>query len=197
MCVAGLNVTTAECSHRWYELVKSCSQINNLANCPEKLRLEGWENRHETCPFCTGSAETHLATHRLFGSTSSASSVASSPVDVMGQNRTSRRGSNNTINGVVLGPLSRQSSAASSIELGRAQRSKEMNDRIHLYLCSEPHEVLPSGRRFYPTYPSIVETGVDSNTSSSNNYVRFIDNKRSSFSRGWNRLSSRLLMKPV
>lgn len=198
MCVAGLHVTTAPCSHRWYELIRSCNQANDLANCPERLRLEGWETRHEgTCPFCSGGTEIQLSTHRLFGSVSSASSVASSPVDPIALGRGSRRGSVNTLNGIAISPLSRQSSTSSSMEFDRAQRSKDMNDRIYLYLSSDPHEVLPSARKHYPTYDSIIETGDDCNTASSNTSVRLFDSKRSSISRGWKRMSMRLSLKPV
>lgn len=197
MCVAGLNVTTAPCSHRWYELKRNCGNANNLANCPEKIRLEGWEIRHEICPFCSGGTQTHEATHRLFGSTSSASSVASSPLDAVVPGRMSRRGSVNTINGTALTPLSRQSSTASSMEFERAQRSKDMNDRIHLYLSSDLHEVLPSARKYYPTYSSIIEDADDSNTASSSTSVGFFDSRRSTLTRSWKRMSSRLFLKPV
>ncbi|CZT16377.1 uncharacterized protein RCC_02220 [Ramularia collo-cygni] len=197
MCIAGLHVTTAPCSHRWYELIKPCNQSSDLANCPERLRLQGWETRHEgICPWCTGS-EPHLATHRLFGSTSSASSVASSPSDSAPPGRSSRRGSVNTLNGLTLGPLSRQSSTSSVMEFERAQRSKDMNDRIHAYLCSDLHEVLPSAKKYYPTYASILETGDDDNTASSNTSLRRFNSQRSTFTRGWKRMSSRLFVKPV
>lgn len=196
MCIAKLNVSTAECSHRWYELVRSCSQGSNLSNCTERIRLEGWENRREMCPFCSPDNDAHESTHRLFGSVSSASSVALSPVDAIALGRTSRRGSANTIN-TPLSPLSRQSSACSSMEIERAQRSKDMNDRIHLYLSSDPHEVLPSAKKYYPTYAGIIENGDDSNTASSSTSIRFFTSRRTSFSRGWRRMSSRLFLKPV
>jgi len=198
MCIASLHVTTAPCSHRWYELIKSCNSANDLANCPERLRLQGWETRHEgICPFCSGGTEIQEATHRLFGSVSSASSVASSPLETMALGRTSRRGSVNTLNGTAISPLSRQSSTSSSLEFDRAQRSRDMNDRIRLYLSSAPHEVLPSAKKYYPTYASIIENGDDSNTASSTTSLRLFDSKRSSLSRGWKRMSLRLSLKPV
>ena len=150
MCVAGLNVSTQACNHRWYELLKACHPANHLANCPEKLRLEGWETRNEHCPWCEQSeAEPQTSTHRrLFGSTSFASSTSSSPTSPqIGALTRSRSGSGGT-----LSSLSRHSSSA-SMESERGQRSRDMNDRLHLYMTSLPHEVLPSARKNYPSYP--------------------------------------------
>lgn len=149
MCVAGLNVATSPCKHRWYQLVRSCSDERNLANCPDKLRLEGWENRNETCPWCDASNEVPETTHRLFGSMSSASSTVSSPTspELTGMSRSHRSGSLGT-----LSSLSRHNSSA-SVESERGLRQRELNDRLALYLTSQPHEVLPSARKNYPTSP--------------------------------------------
>lgn len=148
MCVAGINVSTQPCSHRWYHLKRSCNPGANLANCPERLRLEGWETRNSNCPWCEGSeSDVHASTHRLFGSTSSASSTASSPTSPeLGATRTHRSGSGGT-----LSSLSRHSSSASN-ESARGQRHREMNERLRLYLTTSPHEVLPSAAKNYPTY---------------------------------------------
>ena len=139
MCVAGLNVSTQPCAHRWYELVRPCHPANSLANCPEKLKLEGWENRKTTCPWCdSDEAKVPESTHRLFGITSSASSTASSPKSSdIGFGRARRSGSD----------------SISSLESDRGQKHRDMNDRLHLYLLSDPHEVLPSARKNYPSYP--------------------------------------------
>ena len=148
MCVAGLKVSTQPCAHRWYELVRNCNPANNLANCPERLQLEGWENRTDTCPWCDNEAANavHGSTHRLFGSTSSASSTSSSPTSLdLGQTRSSRSGSDGTMT-----PLSRASSTT-SVESDRVQRDRSMNERLELYLRSHPHEVLPSAKKNYPT----------------------------------------------
>jgi hypothetical protein len=114
MCVAGLNVSTQPCRHRWYELLRACSDQHSLANCPSKLQLEGWETRKATCPWCDSSGgEDFVAdtTHRLFGSTSSASgSASSSPVlSAMGKPQLRRCDTDST-----LSSLSRTGSFASA-----------------------------------------------------------------------------------
>ncbi|CAK4032779.1 Hypothetical predicted protein [Lecanosticta acicola] len=198
MCLACLNVSTQPCSHRWYQLVRPCNPDNDLANCPERLKLEGWETRLEHCPFCDG-AEHSRSTHRLFGTTSSPSSVASSsPVSDL---RTTpllppgnRRGSLGTINEDIMGPLSRESSHA-SIETDRSQQARDMNDRIFVYLASEPHHVLPSAKKYYPTYTAAIAR-VESNLSSpdTSSPVSGTRNlrRRHSFIHGWKRMSGRL-----
>jgi hypothetical protein len=147
MCVAGLNVSTQPCSHRWYELVRSCRDHRNLANCPDRLKLEGWEMRKEGCPWCDEQAITE-STHRLFGSTSSASSAISTPTSpIFAATRQQRSGSDGTIQ-----TLSRVNSISSG-ESERSQRHRDRNERFHMYLTSYPHEVLPSARKNYPKSP--------------------------------------------
>lgn len=152
MCVAGLNVALQPCSHRWYQLVRSCDPSTNLANCPQKLKLEGWETRNDTCPWCNNEApQIDESTHRLFGSASN--SVPTSPD--LGATRQQRSGSACTIS-----TLSRSSSAASAeSDRERGQRHRDMNDRLHLYLTTDPHTVLPSAKKNYPTskFPATVE----------------------------------------
>jgi len=179
MCVVGLNVATQPCSHRWYALLRPCNPSTNLANCPEKLRLEGWETRNETCPWCTDSDEVvHESTHRLFGSVSPASSFASSPTSpILGATRTHRSGSGST-----LGSLSRHGSVTST-ESNRGQRCREMNERLHLYLTTSPHEVLPSARKNYPSYPSYPSTPQDDSPPGSDSAS--IMSARSKIGRGW------------
>ena len=160
MCVAGLNVTTQPCSHRWYELRRPCDPANNLANCPEKLRLEGWETRNDNCPWCDGN-ETSLpqSSYRLFGTASSASSTVSPPVSTeLGLTRPRRSDSYGTISS-----LSRHSSTT-SMESERGQRHREMNERLNLYLQLHPHEVLPSARKNYPTCPQMQSPSEDTTT---------------------------------
>ena len=127
----------------------------NLANCPEKLRLEGWETRAPTCPWCDdGSAERiHASTHRLCGSFSSAasstgSSSSSSPTSPeLGATRAHRSGSGAS----TLSSLPRYGTSASA-ESERGQRSRDMNDRLHLYLTTSHQDVLPSARKNAPSY---------------------------------------------
>ena len=185
MCIAGLNVNQT-CSHRWYELLRPCDPENNLQNCPEKLRLEGWERQREDCPFCDGTGH-HHSTHRLFGSTSSASSVTSSPIiaGMTFNDKHSRRGSGATLTG-TMSPLSRETSN-SSIECERAIRARDMNDRIHLYLSSDPHEILPSATKNYPTYAAAIAKA--ENAACDKRARRH--NSIATVSRGWQRVSKR------
>lgn len=158
MCVAGLNVSTQPCAHRWYRLVRACSTDRNLANCPDKLRLEGWENRSSSCPWCDQDTESNICqtTHRLFGN---APSAPSSPEIAPGMlARSNRSGSVGTLS--TLSSLSRHGSFA-SIEDERGVRQKELNDRFHLYLTSLPHDVLPSAKKNYPTSPRDETTDSD------------------------------------
>lgn len=154
MCVAGLNVSTQPCAHRWYELLRSCSDERDLSNCPQKLQLEGWETRKEDCPWCESSGDNEeiitSSTHRLFGSTSSASgsSTSSSPVlAAMNKPQLMRCGSDGG-----LSTLSRTGSF-SSTGSERGQMYRDRNDRLRLYLTMLPHETLPSARKYYPSSP--------------------------------------------
>ena len=147
MCVAGLNVASQPCACRWYGLIRSCSPGMTLANCSERLRLEGWEMRIDTCPWCNDCTEdVHPSTHRLLSSTSFTNatvSPASSPE--RSAVRMHRSGSGST-----LSSLSRNSSSA-SVQSERGQRHREMTDRFNMYLTMSPHEILPSARKNYPT----------------------------------------------
>jgi hypothetical protein len=152
MCVAGLNVSTQPCRHRWYELIRTCNDEHNLSNCPSKLQLEGWETRKEVCPWCdsSGGEEEFVAntTHRLFGSTSSASgSASSSPIiSAMGKPQLKRADTDSTLSSLT------RTGSFSTNGSERGQINREMNDRFHLYLTTQPHEVLPSAKKNYPGY---------------------------------------------
>ena len=150
MCVAGLNVSTQPCRHRWYELIRSCSVEHNLANCPSKLQLEGWETRKQVCPWCdsSGDYEELIPTHRLFGSTSSASgSTSSSPViSAMGKPQLKRCDTDSTLSSLT------RTRSFSTNGSERGHKHREMNDRFNLYLTTLPHEVLPSAKKNYPGY---------------------------------------------
>ncbi|KAK3110549.1 hypothetical protein LTR53_015036 [Teratosphaeriaceae sp. CCFEE 6253] len=159
MCVAGLNVSTQACNHRWYELRRACHPANHLANCPEKLRVEGWETRNAHCPWCSDTDPAlHTSTHRLFGRTASTSPTLSSPAspEIAALTR-SRSGSA----GTLTESLSRHSSAAGSVESERRQRHRDMNERLHIYLTRHPHEILPSAARNYPTFQSAAASPVE------------------------------------
>nr|OQO19806.1 hypothetical protein B0A51_16258 [Rachicladosporium sp. CCFEE 5018]OQO27473.1 hypothetical protein B0A51_06557 [Rachicladosporium sp. CCFEE 5018] len=150
MCVAGLNVSTQSCSHRWYELIKPCRDDHNLANCPAKLRLEGWERRMDSCPWCNSTSEqgTLDSTHRLFGgSSSSSSSIASTPASpILGITREQRSDSAGSLGSLS---LSRTSTAASV----RSQINRDRDERFNMYLTMPPHELLPSASKYYPGTP--------------------------------------------
>ncbi|KAF2724538.1 hypothetical protein K431DRAFT_146264 [Polychaeton citri CBS 116435] len=185
MCIAGLNVAQP-CGHRWYILIQPCNPSIDLSNCQEKLRLQGWETRHESCPWCGDSSidgETPAlddSTHRLFGSMSSSSSNSSnassstptSPIlagkTLPGTGRIVRQRSGS--GGSLSNSLSRVNSINSVVlENERALRHREMNDRLNLYLSCDPHEVLPSGKKHYPDYqgsPTLERAGTFSDSSS-------------------------------
>lgn len=151
MCVAGLHVSTQPCNHRWYHLVRACSEERNLSNCPDRLRLQGWENRNEGCPWCDEAGpEVDDTTHRLFGSTTSAATSPPSSPEIPALTRSRRSGSATTLS--TLSSLSRHGSTASA-ESERGMRQRELNDRFHLWLTLQPHEVLPSAMKNYPTTP--------------------------------------------
>lgn len=174
MCVAGLNASTQPCHHRWYELIRSCSDERDLSNCPSRLQLEGWENRTASCPWCDGDGATS-STHRLFGSASSASgsSTHSSPVitPMSGKPQLKRCDTDST-----LSSLSRTGSFATNTS-ERGQKHRERNDRLHLYLTTSPHEVLPSAAKNYPAC-SVTPTSSDSGS---------IRSTRKLFGAGWRR----------
>ena len=190
MCVAGLNVSTQPCNHRWYHLVRSCDATTNLANCPERLRLEGWESRVDICPFCNGDERAgDQSTHRLFGRTSFSSSVVPlsslAPTEIGAPVRYHRRGSTATTS-----TLSRQSSLDSEAEIDRGRMHRLRNDRLLLYLTSDPHEVLPSAKKNYPTYSSFpasspcAENASEPAQSSVSGSSAFANSGRT-FARGW------------
>jgi hypothetical protein len=179
MCVAGLHVST-QCAHRWYELRKACQPTNNLANCTEKLQLEGWENRGVICPWCDETETTpNDSTHRLFGSTSSASPSIPSPTSPDAPHTRSRRsGSEGTLDS-----LSRVSSI-NSVENDRGQKHRDMNERLEIYLRLQPHEVLPSAKKNYPTYSQVSSTASSADDSASSEFP-LIRRSSSGLSKHW------------
>ncbi|EMC93070.1 hypothetical protein BAUCODRAFT_272698 [Baudoinia panamericana UAMH 10762] len=152
MCVARLHVTKQPCQHRWFQLVRPCDPANNLANCPGRLQVEGWEMRNDTCPWCDSTGPAALAsTHQLFGSTSSTTSVSSACSPLSLDHEPTRPHRSASIG--TLSTLSRHSSSGST-ESERGRRHRDMNERLHLYLTTNPHEVLPSAGKYYPSQAS-------------------------------------------
>ena len=177
MCVAGLNVSTCDMNHRWYRLKRSCRSGYDLSTCPEKLKLEGWETRTDHCPWCHGSDSISHGTHLLFGNTPSASPFDQSPTyQVPSCTRSCRSNSENTLSS--LSGLSRHSSTTSTGS-DQGQRHRDMNERLHRYLNTYPHEILPSAAQNYPTYPQ----AEIQDTSSSD--VPALQKTNSAFKRRW------------
>ena len=175
MCVAGLNVTAQPCSCRWYELIRSCNPGMSFANCSERLRLEGWETRMDTCPWCNScEKDVGASTHRLL---SSASCIKTKELSTSFPERNATR-SHRSGSGSTLGSLSRQSSST-SVQSERGQRHRDMNDRFHMYLTMSPHEVLPSARKNYPTYTG---SQFDETTTSDTNSIMSVS---SGLGKGW------------
>lgn len=162
MCVAGLNVSTQPCAHRWYVLHRSCADSTNLSNCSARLQLEGWEIRNATCPWCESDTTLHGSTHRLFGNNNTAASNSTILTPIPSASEAARTRSHRSGSDGTLESLSRVSSLSSvmstspvehSERLTRSQiRDRGMNERLDLYLSLHPHEVLPSARKNYPTY---------------------------------------------
>lgn len=153
MCVADLNVSTQPCGHRWLRLVRPCHPKSNLANCKQKLKLEGWEQRKATCPWCNhsvGGSELHQSTHRILGGRTASASNVSTPSSVFPE--ASRRRSRSSSQG-TLSSLSETTSNASDGN-DRRREHRDRNDRLMLYLSRDPHEVLPSALKNYPSSPT-------------------------------------------
>lgn len=149
MCQAELNVSTQDCRHRWYRLVKSCNPEagTTLATCTRKITLQGMEVRCAFCPFCDnwnadpgdirliGSDRTPsiggISRHSSFGGNTSTTLVQARK-DIR-----SRRGS-----------LARTDSSSSLSGMGGAwveqltraagEKNRAMNSRIETYLAQLP-----------------------------------------------------------
>ncbi|KAF2457898.1 hypothetical protein BDY21DRAFT_18808 [Lineolata rhizophorae] len=152
MCVTELNVSLLPCRHRWYRFQESCAPGRNLSNCWDKLKLSGWENRVDHCPFCSSETWPYDTTiYRLLGndrtpsvggfarseSLSLAASTAStvswrpSPSD----SDSSRRGS-----------LARTDSSASITMFNAGEKNRAQNLRLDAYLSSNPDKLLQLDR---------------------------------------------------
>ncbi|KAI5242373.1 hypothetical protein E4T43_04863 [Aureobasidium subglaciale] len=150
MCVANLNVSTQPCSHRWYTLVKPCTNTTNLSNCSSKLALEGWETRLESCPWCDDSSSDSGilddSTHRLFGgsiSRSRSGSLGTSGVNAMPMSTERHRRQSSATNSTTSLPRSSSSRVlqdddAEAEELGRGEKARMMNWRLDVYLMANP-----------------------------------------------------------
>jgi hypothetical protein len=133
MCVVELNVTTQDCRHRWYRLVRVCSPTSNLDNCRNKLKLEGWETRTHFCPWCDEESTTDRTEYRLMGNDrapsigglSRTSSSANIEPTLTASRRESRRGS-----------VARSDSSTSLTE-SAAEKNRAQNMRIQWYLTSQ------------------------------------------------------------
>ncbi len=151
MCVATLNVSALSCAHRWYEIVQPCQPTTNLDNCSEKLKLQGWENLTDDCPWCdVKEPMLREGSHKLLGSAQSGASTPTSPtmsdLDSISPSRVDSFGALSS-----LSALSRHTSSAST-ESEAGQRHREMNERLEIYLTTHPHEILPSAAKNSPTY---------------------------------------------
>lgn len=152
MCIASLHASTQPCAHRWYQLVQPCNSHTNLQTCPNKLKLQGWENRADSCPWCDCDIATpNNGSYKLFGNpTTGISTPASVGSELVG---TTSILDNSWATLSSMSTLSRHTSV-SSTESESAQRHREMNERVQVYLTSRPHEILPSASKNYPTYSS-------------------------------------------
>jgi len=145
MCVANLNVTTQPCSHRWYQLVRPCSSTSNLANCPQRLKLEGWETKNQDCPWCSPPSspvtDVDRSTHKLFGGAPTTTSYRRGSLSSAASSLTPSRGRTNSASSTASPPNSRSSSQDSddeARELDRAERNRMMNRRLAAYIARTP-----------------------------------------------------------
>ena len=142
MCVAELNVSMLPCRHRWYHLARSCSPSSNLANCPGKLGISGWEIKCDFCPYCSGWNISN-AEYRLVGNDRSPSvgGLARTPsLTLTTTRRDSRRGS-----------LSR-SDSNTSITMMAQEKNRAMNARVDAYF-RVPKEGAPPTSPYPPALP--------------------------------------------
>jgi len=153
MCIANLNVTTQPCSHRWYKLVRPCTDSANLSNCSQKLRLEGWETKNNQCPWCSPPsspiADVDDSTHRLFAA---ATPFSATPYNIRRASESSNgsasssspRGRNNvlTINSSQTSRSSSQDGDGESREIDWAERNRLMNRRLETYMITNPARVV-------------------------------------------------------
>lgn len=132
MCIVELNVSTLECRHRWYRLVRSCSSSTNLGNCSDKLKIEGWESKVASCPWCDQGTPPEPQDYRLVGNDRTPSigglSRASSTAD-MGPTLTSSRRESRS------GSIARTDSSTSLTEAA-GERNRAQNMRIQWYLTT-------------------------------------------------------------
>lgn len=169
MCVANLNVSTQPCNHRWYTLIRPCSSQTNLANCPEKLKLQGWETRRESCPWCgvddSEAAVLDESTHRLFGGSGSRSRSGSlgttvSPLPSADWKHRRQSSATNSTTSLSRSNSSRgfsqQDDEEDVHELGRGEKARMMNWRLDVYLMGNPDRKrqLQEDESFAPEAPA-------------------------------------------
>ncbi|KAF2760991.1 hypothetical protein EJ05DRAFT_248854 [Pseudovirgaria hyperparasitica] len=135
MCIAELNVASRDCQHRWYHLVRSCSDSTNLDNCTRKLGLEGWEIRCDFCPWCDG-WNTDDGSYRIIGggrtpSTASSHHLSRKPSTSLSSTRRESRS----------GSLSRTGSNNSITVMSHSVKNRAINARIDSYLNNRPERM--------------------------------------------------------
>lgn len=156
MCIAELNVSLNECSHRWYHMLRPCVPGGNLNSCPGKIALEGWETRCDFCPFCAN-WPLESGEYLLFGgSPHSRRSSISTPLSrtpslstsVHIARRDSRRedlvrtGSSSSISNVFNGIPAPTSPVSST-----GERNKALNSRVDTYFESHPEPMVEARSR--------------------------------------------------
>ncbi|KAF2135355.1 uncharacterized protein K452DRAFT_303597 [Aplosporella prunicola CBS 121167] len=141
MCVAELNVSTLPCRHRWYHLLRPCTAGTNLANCPNKLGLEGWETKCSFCPFCS-SWSLSTTDYRLVGNDRSPSigGLSRSPsLSLTTARRDSRAASRAASRRGSLARTDSSSSISGMVFAGHvAEKNKAISSRLDAYLGVHP-----------------------------------------------------------
>lgn len=134
MCIAELNVSLLPCRHRWYHLSRSCSPSANLANCPGKLGLAGWEIKCDFCPYCAGWNLSN-SEYRLVGNDRAPA--------VGGLSRTPSLTLTTSRREIRRGSLSR-SDSNTSITMMAQEKNRAMNARVDAYFRVPTETPIPS-----------------------------------------------------
>lgn len=147
MCVVELNVSLLPCRHRWYNLLRPCSPTTNLSNCPNRLRIEGWETKCDFCPHCAGwnlsNAEFRLVSNDR---SSSAGGLSRSPSSNYGSARRTTHSLSRTPSLAYSSTSTVSDGSLSSFE-GTQARNRAIIPALGLSVVEESEKERPSSAR--------------------------------------------------
>lgn len=136
MCIASLSVSTISCQHRWYTLLSPCTPGYDLSNCPFRLQISGWEQKTDSCLWCSPVADdtcaadsasiTEMGKYRLCGAERRHSATIPT---LVAQSRSSSGSSGQSARRDY-----RTNSFGSSVPPSLGDRNKQQNVRMQNYL---------------------------------------------------------------